>query len=111
MLSKRKPKNSAKNLSAALQAVNNPLENQLEYINSNRLSKPNLLDAPKPSKLLAPIGLHRTLSSLTYRILQLAHCINQINWLSFELLPKHQKPSQSYKCGKVRIWLKILSRV
>ena len=29
VLSKRKPKSSAKNLSAALQAVNNPLENTL----------------------------------------------------------------------------------
>ena len=30
MLSKRKPKYSAKNLSAALQVVNNPLENEIE---------------------------------------------------------------------------------
>ena len=31
VLSKRKPKNSAKNLSAALQAVIDPLDNQLGY--------------------------------------------------------------------------------
>ena len=31
MLSKRKLKNSVKNLSAALQAEINPLDNQLEY--------------------------------------------------------------------------------
>ena len=70
VLSKRKPKNSAKNLSVALQAVNDPLENQLRYMNSNRPSKPNLSYAPKPFKLLAPTGLRRTLSSLAYRIPQ-----------------------------------------
>ena len=32
MLLKRKSKNSAKNLSAALQAVIDPLDNQLEYM-------------------------------------------------------------------------------
>ena len=32
MLSKRKPKNSAKNLSAALQAEIDPLDNQLGYM-------------------------------------------------------------------------------
>ena len=32
VLSKRKPKNSAKNFSAALQAVIDPLDNQLEYM-------------------------------------------------------------------------------
>ena len=30
VLSKRKPKYSAKNLSAALKAINNPLENEIE---------------------------------------------------------------------------------
>ena len=32
---------------------------QLEYMNSNRLSKPNLPNVPKPSKLLAPTRLRR----------------------------------------------------
>ena len=68
MLSKRKPKYSAKNLSAILQAVNNPLKNIVGYMNSRKSSKPNLLNAPKLSKLLAPTGLHRTLSSLIYWI-------------------------------------------
>ena len=77
MLLKRKPKNLAKNLSAALQAVNDPLENQLGYMNSNRPSMPNLSNAPKPSKLLTPTRLHQTVSSLAFRIPQLAHCINQ----------------------------------
>ena len=77
MLLKRKSKNSVKNLSAALQAVNDPLENQLGYMNSNRPSKPNLPDAPKPSKLLVPTRLRRTVSSPAFWILQLAYCINQ----------------------------------
>ena len=74
MLSKRKPKYSTKNLSSALQAVNNPLENEkrmkLGYMNSRKPSKPNLHSASKPSKLLAPTELHRTLSSLAYQIPQ-----------------------------------------
>ena len=77
MLSMKKPKNSAKNFFAALQVVNDPLENQLGYMNSNRPSKPNLPNAPKPSKRLAPTRLRWIMSSLVYRILQLAHCINQ----------------------------------
>ena len=34
-----------KNLSTALQAINDPLENQLGYMNSNGPSKPNLPNA------------------------------------------------------------------
>ena len=36
VLSKRKPKNSAKNLFAALQAVIDPLDNQLGYIGEQK---------------------------------------------------------------------------
>ena len=68
MLSNRKLKNSAKNLFAAFQAINDPLENQLGYMNSNKPSKPNLPNAPKPSKLLTPTRLHQTESSLAFRI-------------------------------------------
>ena len=64
MLSKKKPENLVKNLSVALQVVNDPLENQLGCMNSNRPSKPNLPDASKPPKLLAPTRLRRTVSSL-----------------------------------------------
>ena len=57
MLSKRKLKYSMKNLSSALQTVNNPLENEkimkLGYMNSKKPFKPNLPSAPKPSNLLA----------------------------------------------------------
>ena len=55
-------------------------------MNSNRPSKPNLPDAPKPSKLLALIRLRRTVSSPAFRILQLAHYINQyelvLSWIA-----------------------------
>ena len=68
MLSNRKLKNSAKNLFAAFQAINDPLENQLGYMNSNKPSKSNLPNAPKPSKLLTPTRLHQTESSLAFRI-------------------------------------------
>ena len=77
MLSKRKSKNSAKNLSATLQAVNDPLENQLGYMNSNKSSKPNLPNVPKPSKLLLQRGYAEPISSLACRIPLLDHSINQ----------------------------------
>jgi len=86
VLSKRKPKNSTKNLSTALQAINNLLENQLGYTNSNKPSKPNLSNALKPSKFLAPTRLCQTVYSLAYRILQLAHYVNQnelvLSWIA-----------------------------
>jgi len=43
---------------------------KLGYMNSNRPSKPNLPDAPKPSKFLTPTRLNLTVSSLTFRIPQ-----------------------------------------
>ena len=68
MLLKRKPKNSAKKLAATLQAVNDPLENQLGYMNSNSPSKLNLPNALKPSELLTPTRLCRTMSSQVFQI-------------------------------------------
>ena len=70
-------KELGENLSAVLQAINDPLENQLGKMISNRPSKLNLLNAPKFSKLFAPTRLRQTVSSRTFRIPQLAHCINQ----------------------------------
>ena len=66
MLSKRKPKNSAKNFFVALQAVNDPLKNQLGYMNSNK-PKPNLPNAPKPFKLLAPTRLRQIVFPLAFQ--------------------------------------------
>ena len=110
MLSKRKPKNSAKNLSIALQAVNDPLENQLGYTNSNRPSKPNLPNAPKPSKLLAPTRLCQTVSSLAFRIPQLAHCINQyelvLSWMwkvTFQQNMVHWRVTRDYDESRVPV--------
>ena len=72
-------------------------------MNSKRPSKPNLPNAPKPSKLLAPTGLHLTLSSLASRIPQLAHCINQVNWSSLNYFPSTQIPPHKYGYGEIRI--------
>ena len=46
-------------------------------MNSKRPSKPNLPNAPKPSKLLLQRGSAEPISSLTYRILLLDHSIYQ----------------------------------
>ena len=46
-------------------------------MNNNKPSKPNLSNAPKPSKLFAPTGLRLTLFSLAYQIPKVAYCINQ----------------------------------
>ena len=108
---KRKPKNSAKNLSTSLQVVNDPLENQLGYMTSNRPSKPNLPNAPKPSKLLAPTRLRRTMSFLTFRIPQLAHCINQYELVLSWTASQHQEPSHYSGFGEIRIWFIIFSWV
>ena len=49
---------------------------------SNRPSKPNLPNVPKPSKLLLQRGYAEPISSLAYRIPLLHHSINQ-----YELVP------------------------
>ena len=46
-------------------------------MNNRKPSKPNLPNIPKPSKLLLQRGCTQPISSLTYRILLLDHCINQ----------------------------------
>ena len=46
-------------------------------MNSRRPSKPNLLNVPKPSKLLLQRGYAEPISSLAYRILLLDHNIYQ----------------------------------
>ena len=48
-------------------------------MNSRKPSKPNLSNAPKPSKLLTLIGLRQTLSSLAYWIPQSA--IASTKWI------------------------------
>ena len=46
-------------------------------MNSRRPSKPNLLNVPKPSKLLLQRGYAKPISSLAYQIPLLDHSINQ----------------------------------
>ena len=46
-------------------------------MNSRRPSKPNLLNVPKPSKLLLQQGYAKPISSLAYWIPLLNHSINQ----------------------------------
>ena len=46
-------------------------------MNSNRPSKPNLPNVPKPSKLLLLRGYAEPISSLAYQISLLDHSINQ----------------------------------
>ena len=52
-------------------------------MNSNRPSKPNLPNVPKPSKLLAPTRLRQTYFFSSFLILLLDHSINQCEIGSF----------------------------
>ena len=90
MLSKRKLKNSAKNLSAALQVVIDPLDNQLGYIGYQEI-----LQAPTPTSLF------RTVCCLALRIPQQAPCCICHPWL-LPMLPSSTKISlDTLKgCGK-----------
>ena len=54
MLSKRKSKNSTKNLSTTLQVEIDPLMNKLEYMNNKRPFKPNLPNVLEPSNKVTP---------------------------------------------------------
>ena len=80
---------------------------KLEYINSGRPSKPNLPSAPKPSKLLTPTGLCRTLSSLAYWILQQPIASTKMNWFLLNCFPSTKITPHKYKYGEIRIWLNV----
>ena len=54
MLSKKKLKNSTKNLSATLQVKIDLLKKKLEYMNNKKSSKSSLPYVLEPSKLLLP---------------------------------------------------------
>ena len=77
---------------------------KLEYMNSRSPSKSNLPSAPKPSKLLAPIGLCRTLSSLTYRIPQSPIASTKMNWFLLNCFPSTKITPHKYRYGEIRIW-------
>ena len=54
MLSKRKPKNLAKNLSTTLTVKIGPLVNKLEYMDNKKPPKSSLPNVLEPSKPLLP---------------------------------------------------------
>ena len=65
-------------------------------MNSNKPSKPNIPDAPKPSNLLTPTRLNLTVSSLAFRIPQEAPYYIHHPWY-LPMLPKLQKHSQHFE--------------
>ena len=70
-------------------------------MNNRRPSKPNLLNAPKPSKLLLQRGCAEPISSLTYRIPLLDHSIYQYEIGPFLTTSQStKKPSHRYGYGK-----------
>ena len=76
-------------------------------MNSRRPFKPNLPSAPKPSKLLAPTRLCRTLSSLAYRISQSPITSTKMNWSLLNCFPSTKIPPHWYGYGEIRIWLNV----
>ena len=76
-------------------------------MNSKRPSKPNLPSAPKPSKLLASIGLRRIFSSLAYRISQSPIASTKMNWSFLNCFPSTKIPPHWYGYGEIRIWLNV----
>ena len=72
---------------------------------SNRPSKPNLPNVPKPSKLLLQRGYAKPISSLTSRIPLLDHSINQYEIGSFQTASQSTKrPSHKNGYGKKMFW-------
>ena len=67
-------------------------------MNSRRLSKPNLPNVPKPSKLLLQRGYAEPISSLTCRIPLLDHSIYQYEIGSFLTASQSTKQS-SHRYG------------
>ena len=72
---------------------------QLGYMNSNRPSKPNLPDVPKPSKLLAPTRLRRTFFFSSLPDSAIIHSIRH-PW-HLPMLPKASKTLNTLNgCGQ-----------
>ena len=70
---------------------------------SNRPSKPNLPNVPKPSKLLLQWGYAEPISSLAFRIPLLDHSINQCEIGFFLTASQNTKqPSHSNGYGEKR---------
>ena len=74
-------------------------------MNSRRPSKPNLLNVPKPSKLLLQRGSAEPISSLAYRIPLLNHSIYQYEIGPFLIAFQSTKQtSHKYGYGEKRFW-------
>ena len=72
---------------------------------SNRPSKPNLPNVPKPSKLLLQQGYTEPISSLAYQISLLDHNINQYEIGPFLTTTQSTKQlSHRYRYGEKRFW-------
>ena len=81
-------------------------------MNSRKSSKPNLPNVPKPSKLLLQLGYTEPISSFTYRILLLDHCIYQYD--IGPLLTASQSTKQlphKYEYGEKKVLVIYLSRI
>ena len=78
---------------------------QLGYMTSNRPSKPNLPNVPKPSKLLLQRGYAEPISSLASQIPLLNYSINQYEIGSFLTISQNTKqPSHKNGYGEKMFW-------
>ena len=74
-------------------------------MNNRRLSKPNLPNVPKPSKLLLQRGSAEPISSLAYRIPLLDHSIYQYEIGHFLTASQSNKQSSHrYEYGEKKFW-------
>ena len=110
MLSKRKLKNSEKNLSTTLQVEINPLVNKLEYMNNKRFSKPSQPHVLEPFKLLLPMGFLESYLHQLSRSRNLAQFHLPLNG-SFQCFPKASKLDSTLRLGEISVWVKNLSRM
>ena len=113
MLSKRKPKNSVKNLSATLQVEIDPLVNKLEYTNNKRPFKPSLPNILEPSKLLLPTDFSESYLHKLSKSRNTIDCIHQASPASFgksQKLPKLQNTLYTLKMCGLCLGTNLLSR-
>ena len=113
MLSKKKSKNSVKNLFATLQVEIDPLVNKLEYTNNKRPSKPSLPNVFKPSKLLLPMDFSESCLLQFSESCNTPDCIHQASPASFGKSPKLPKLQNTLytlkRCG-LCLGINLLSR-
>ena len=96
MLSKRKPKNSVKNLSAILQVEIDPLVNKLKYMNNKRPSKPSLPNVLKLCKLLLPMDFSESYLHQLSKSRNTQDCICKTSPTFFRKSPKLPKLQNTF---------------